>query len=431
MTELTVDADAPWATRPIEAVPDPSAAASGAVRARWDATASGIGRLAFLGGLYSVLTLGIYRFWYATDLRRQLWRRSALDGTAFEYAGTVREIFVGFLVMLAILAPIYALAYVAQLVPGPVGGAAELGFLGALFFFVGFAGFRARRYRLTRTIWRGVRFGQTGSAAVYSLRNIAWTLAAVVTLGLAVPFARASQERYRVRHTWFGDRAFASTASGAALFLPWLALLLVVSAPLAVTLWRFFAVMPLDLLAALAEEAEDFAELLAYLELLGREVGAAAAWLVIGGLLLWPAYRARELRCFVGRAALGPTRFRSDFSAVSIYRAWLGFGLLAAVALVVVFVLAMVAFWWSGTVDGVPAPEPRPAQIAVIIGGYLVGFWILGALKLRFVTAPLWGRLVASVVVDGVAHLDEVGARRDLAGAVGDDYAGGYDIGAV
>ena len=61
MTELTVDADAPWATRPIEAVPDPSAAASGAVRARWDATASGIGRHAFLGGLYSVLTLGIYR----------------------------------------------------------------------------------------------------------------------------------------------------------------------------------------------------------------------------------------------------------------------------------------------------------------------------------------------------------------------------------
>jgi len=39
-----------------------------------------------------------------------------------------------------------------------------------LYVFTQFAIYRARRYRMTRTVWRGVRFWMTGSGWNYALR---------------------------------------------------------------------------------------------------------------------------------------------------------------------------------------------------------------------------------------------------------------------
>ena len=76
-----------------------------------------------------------------------------------------------------------------------------------LFFylFTQFAVYRARRYRLTRTIWRGVRFWMTGSGWAYAFRAFAWSILVGLTLGLAMPWQRASLERYKMRHTYYGD----------------------------------------------------------------------------------------------------------------------------------------------------------------------------------------------------------------------------------
>jgi hypothetical protein len=47
--------------------------------------------------------------------------------------------------------------------------------LGLFFYlFAQFAIYRARRYRLTRTIWRGVRFWMTGSGVSYAWRAGLW-----------------------------------------------------------------------------------------------------------------------------------------------------------------------------------------------------------------------------------------------------------------
>ena len=58
--------------------------------------------------------------------------------------------------------------------------------------------YRARRYRLTRTIWRGVRFWMTGSGWSYAWRAGLWTLLVIVTLGLALPWYQAALERYKM-----------------------------------------------------------------------------------------------------------------------------------------------------------------------------------------------------------------------------------------
>jgi uncharacterized membrane protein YjgN (DUF898 family) len=67
-------------------------------------------RLVTHGAGLELITVGFYRFWLATDIRRHLWSSTIIDGDAAEYTGRPRELLIGFLFALAILVPIY-LAY--------------------------------------------------------------------------------------------------------------------------------------------------------------------------------------------------------------------------------------------------------------------------------------------------------------------------------
>lgn len=59
------------------------------------------------GAALELVTLGFYRFWLLTDIRRYLWSNTVVDGDAAEYTGRGKELLIGFLVALAILVPIY------------------------------------------------------------------------------------------------------------------------------------------------------------------------------------------------------------------------------------------------------------------------------------------------------------------------------------
>ena len=60
--------------------------------------------LAFVTALLTMLTLGIYRFWGKTRIRRYIWSSVSGDGDSFEYTGTGLEKFLGFLVAIVLLA---------------------------------------------------------------------------------------------------------------------------------------------------------------------------------------------------------------------------------------------------------------------------------------------------------------------------------------
>ena len=158
-------------------------------------------RLLIRGAVLLMLTLGIYRFWLVTDVRRFLWSNTEIAGEPLEYTGTPLELLLGFLIAIAILIPVYAGIFLAALDLGTIGklsgatGFAALGILGQ------YAVYRARRYRLTRTIFRGLRFHQEGSAWVFAVRAVAWWGVTARTFGLAYPFQVTSRERYKMRHT--------------------------------------------------------------------------------------------------------------------------------------------------------------------------------------------------------------------------------------
>ena len=66
-------------------------------------------RLIARGAALELITVGFYRFWLVTDVRRHLWANTQVDGDGAEYTGRGRELLVGFLFALAILAPFWLL----------------------------------------------------------------------------------------------------------------------------------------------------------------------------------------------------------------------------------------------------------------------------------------------------------------------------------
>lgn len=161
---------------------------------------------AFLG----LVTLGLNRFWARTRYRRYLWNHVSFAGDRLEYMGRPDELMVGLFATGAIFVPAFvALGLTIDLLSFGTPEFSPLYQVGAflLIFILGqLAAFRARRFRLSRTTWRGLRFHQSGSAFGYMLRWLGWTLLTIATVGLVLPFRNKSLYRYRMRHTWVGDQ---------------------------------------------------------------------------------------------------------------------------------------------------------------------------------------------------------------------------------
>ncbi len=173
--------------------------------------------------LLGLVTLGFYRFWGKTRLRRYLWSHIGFLGDRFEYTGRAMELLRGFLVALAIFAPIIILYVVAEIMVESEAAKEAMQALNLLAFYllIQFAVYRARRYRLSRTQWRGIRAGQSGSAVKYALRALAHLFVASITFGLAYPVMRTRLQSYRLNNTWFGDRSFKFDARARSLFPRW------------------------------------------------------------------------------------------------------------------------------------------------------------------------------------------------------------------
>jgi len=166
--------------------------------------------------LLSIVTLGFYRFWGITRERRYFWSNTQFIDDRLEWAGTGRELFVGFIgVIILLLIPLLALQFGIQaLILRDLKAAAVLvGLLayGALIYLIGIATFRALRYRLSRTRWHGIRGGSDQAGLRYGLSYIWKTLAGAIPLGLLIPRASMSLWKERWEAMSFGPYEFVST----------------------------------------------------------------------------------------------------------------------------------------------------------------------------------------------------------------------------
>ncbi len=392
-------------------------------------------RLLARGALFLSLTLGIYRFWLATDVRRFLWGHTEIAGDSLEYSGTARELLLGFLMAIALLAPVYALFAMTSELSGWAGGMSGLAGLVLLGLLGQFAVYRARRYRLTRTVYRGVRLHQTGSAVRYAVLAAAWFLAAVATAGLAWPWGQASLERYKMRHTFYGNLGGAFVGSGGRLFLRGALLWAIVMLPFLAGIVVAGAAVNWSALADAF--AAGHPEPWAAIEMRNPDIGRAAvvalgavSWAAVAAALLYPALRTMVLRWWISGLRIGDMSATSHLRSGQIYRAYLrfvGYCLLLALA---AGVLAAAATFAVGTL-----PESvrettagELAAVALFLGVYVLIALGYSTIYQATVTVHFWRLSFETVELAGLAALENVRAAGAASSAFGEGLADALDV---
>jgi len=251
-----------------------------------------------VNALLILATLGIYYFWAKVRVRSYLWSQSEFEGDRFAYHGTGRELIIGFVKAVAFFfLPITVLNTAPELLEAPplviVATRLMVSILAAIFIPIAIVG--ARRYRLSRTSWRGIRFSlRTSTRPFVGLWIRGWLLTSL-TLGLYYPAFVTNQHRFLTSHTWFGSERFTFDGRGRDLMLAWVATVMLFVPTLGLA-WFWFV----------AKRQRYYAEHTRFGGACFRSTVTAAglAWLTIStwiGLLCtlglaWPWLTGRKMR---------------------------------------------------------------------------------------------------------------------------------------
>ncbi len=202
------------------------------IQVSWAGNPWSLAGICLLNILLIVVTLGIYWFWARSEYRRRMWQMVRVNGEPLEYTGTGWELFVGYLkVFFFIMLPAIAIVVAAQLVLGPKNPllvvpmlALYIGFI--VLFFVGV--YRANRYILTRTRWRGISLGLGEGALGYAWLSIWSALVTGLTLGWLYPWRATALRRRLTNAMRFGSLPFRFEGSSGPLYGPFVLVWLVI-----------------------------------------------------------------------------------------------------------------------------------------------------------------------------------------------------------
>jgi uncharacterized membrane protein YjgN (DUF898 family) len=421
---------------PFEAAPAPDAPPPPANGARFSGNERAFWRLLVRGAALLLVTLGIYRFWLATDVRRFLWSNTEIAGDGLEYIGTARELLLGFLIAIALLVPINIAFFLAALGRGWLSQMSGLIALVALALLGQFAVYRARRYRLTRTVYRGLRFHQTGSAWRYAICAIFWWGMIAMTLGLAYPWAQASLERFKLRNTYYGDLQGHFVGSGTRLFFRGVLFWFVVVGPFLFGLMLAIGAVDWTALGEAMRRGGD--------DVMGRVEAAGVApalvvavlsigWSVIAVAALYPAFQAIVLRWWISGLRFGELSAASRLRTRAVYALYLRFMWIALVAGIVLAIGAAIALALTG---GLALWLGKGAVTELITTAILVGSYVIVALAYSTiyqatVKLRLWKAAFESLELSGLDVLGRVNAAGAPGSAVGEGLADALNVGGI
>jgi uncharacterized membrane protein YjgN (DUF898 family) len=393
-------------------------------------------RLLIRGAALLMCTLGIYRFWLATDVRRFLWSNTEIAGEALEYTGTPLELLLGFLIAIAILIPVYAGIFLAALDLGTLGklsgitGFIALGVLGQ------YAIYRARRYRLTRTIYRGLRFHQEGSAWAYAFRAVAWWALTALTFGLAYPFQVASLERYKMRNTYYGDLAGRFESSGLRLLLRGFLMWVLVIGPLVFAVTVFAGTVDWVTLADVLAQGGD--DVMSKVEGSNPNLGGAIVFgmLMCGvsvtmAAVLYPAFQAVVLRWWSSGLRFGTIEVRSHLLMRNVYGAYarfLGYAVLFSMVMGIIAVIVFGLIGAAASIGKMGTTGEIVATAAALIG-YVIAALGYSTIYRATVLFSLWQLGMESLQLSGLSALEKVKATGRPSSAIGEGLADALNVG--
>lgn len=404
---------------------DPSPARQTSVRLSWLHPAGLLG-LAIANAGLKILTLGLYNFWGKTEVRKRIWSAIRLDGEPLQYTGTGKELFLGFLMIFAVVVlPVMLVSTGAAYALGPESRAFKVyqfAIYGFFFVLTGLAIFRAQRYRLSRTTWRGIRGSLTGSDKTYAWTYV-WTGALVpLTLGWIMPWRATKLMELLTNGTQFGNRLFRFDATAGPLYPRFAVLWIGTAAVVVAALGAITSLLPSGILETIAtDEKPDMSALVTAAAIFYAVL--SLAFLVY--LLLSAFYRARQMNHFAEHTSFEGASFKSTATGPGLIRLAIGNFLL----------------WVSGWAVGLAAffgAMFLAGSISKVTPGIPVAHWALWGAALvliastslfaPFIQARTMRYTVQNLAVTGTLLLDEIAQGADQGIRRGEGLAQAFDI---
>lgn len=369
-------------------------------------------------GLLTVLTLGMYRFWQKTRIRRWYWSAIRPGGHPLEYVGDPYEKLLGFLIAVVILS--FYIGVVNLLLMFASFAIFQGNFTAYLLSFVGvfpiwfYARYRARRYILARTRWMGLRFGLAPGAWGFAFRALWHGFLALITLGLLWPRMTFKLEQYRTDRTWYGDRKMEQGGKWTMLF--------------GALKWHFITL------------GAGVACLLL--------IGAGLAPLGITGLAVTAVmliyamvhYRVETLKRLTAEKRLGQMRFTLEASTFHVFLI-LFFGYLSTLFVAAIPTLFLIVFFVElqslDTLSDLGAEIPTSIAdldswmlIGLSVMSYFAIFLVWSALSQAWVKLPLTRHYARGLRIEGVQDLPHVRQRPRDEHIEAEGFAEALDVGA-
>ena len=344
-------------------------------------------------------------------MRRYLWSNIRIDGDGLEYTGTGRELFLGFLIALAVLAPLsiaYIVAYRLIARQSGIGGEHPGRYFLALFIFLQVALFRSRRYRLSRTIWRGIYAGQTGSTWHYlGLYPRLWRADnRDARLGAAVDACRARPLQAQQHHLRQSHHAY--RGKGSALFWRWLVVIALLVIPVALAMLPNLSAFMHPVYVPQPKGPPR--------QLIPHPGAFAFFFLAafLGGLaLVW--YRIEAFRYLASRVRLGTMQLHSDAKGMSgvgrVLLFYLGLIGISIAMGIVFFIVGMAAVPIAKGVIAGKAIAPQMLvliAVGVMLPIYIILLWVMQIVTYCWLWIPIIKHLATTLDIENFAAVDEI-----------------------
>jgi uncharacterized membrane protein YjgN (DUF898 family) len=406
--------------RPAPAAPPPSAFS---FHGSW----TDFMRIAVPNLLLTIVTLGFYRFWATTRERQYLWGQTEFIDERLEWTGTGMELFIGFIMAFFLIGiPFALLQLVAQ---GLIfrGEPVIAGILGVsltvlLFYLIGIAYFRALRYRLSRTYWRGIRGGSDDQGISYGWSYLWKNIAGALPLYLLYPWASISLWNERWNKMGFGPYRFESNAQWTHLMKRYL----------------LFYLVPFLLVVAGAY--------IAYQESQGNIRGDGAAGvaaasvilLVFALYILVPVaallYYSKFFRVAVAGLKIGELEFefkaRSPDWILFFLANWAIWGIATGLAFVPIVLVLGTAGQAAMLSQDVFGENMSVAVIATLALSALIGVIAIGLVN-ALIRYRSWKFFVVHMEAFGEVNLDRMSQSETQVSGHGEGLLDAFDVGAI
>ncbi len=380
--------------------------------------------LAFNTGLLTVVTLGIYRFWQKTRIRKYIWSSVNAGGDTFEYTGTGIEKFLGFLIAVVFLAIYVGIIQMVLFYAGlnvmvdpetasPQQVIAQMAAIYITFFavlpFILYATYRARRYKMARSRWRGIRFGMEKGAWGFVWRAMGYGFLAVITLGILTPLQTFKLEKYQTDRSFYGSARFTQNGKWTDLYGAMTHLLIGIG---------ILVVSFLLIGGGVASENMALAGLGGFAAFVGY------IWALIGGI----HYGVQSFAYLTANKMLGDDiRFTAAPRTGFVIKTYILGGLLVSL-------LASVAFGIVGAIAAafIPLLENGVGMVAfgiVMAVGYVVALVLTQALSLILITQPVLAHYIEKLEIVNAEGLNRIAQREAETGVDAEGFADALDIG--